>query len=171
MIVQELCRRHFGWDEQVPEDILCRWRQWLEDFRRIECIKVPRCIRPGNVSEVQYELHHFADASSVAYGTASYLRVVKPEGTLPIACKLLMAKSRLAPLKQQTIPRLELMAATLAAKVAKMIQRELDIPVQRTTFWTDSTIFLQYIRSENKRFHVFVANRISVIHDMSSPEQ
>ena len=171
MIVQELCRRHFGWDEQVPEDILCRWRQWLEDFRRIECIKVSRCIRPRNVSEVQYELHHFADASSVAYGTASYLRVVKPEGTLPIACKLLMAKSRLAPLKQQTIPRLELMAATLAAKVAKMIQRELDIPVQRTTFWTDSTIVLQYIRSENKRFHVFVANRISVIHDMSSPEQ
>ena len=63
------------------------------------------------------------------------------------------------------------MAATLAAKVAKMIQRELDIPVQRTTFWTDSTIVLQYIRSENKRFHVFVANRISVIHDVSSPEQ
>ena len=171
MIVQELCRRHFGWDERVPEDIFCRWRQWLEDLRRIKCIKIPRCIRPLNVSEVQYELHHFADASSVAYGTASYLRVVKPEGALPIACHLLMAKSRLAPLKQQTIPRLELMAATLAAKVAKMIQRELDISVQRTTFWTDSTIVLQYIRSENKRFHVFVANRIGVIHDLSLPGQ
>ena len=42
MIVQELCRRHFGWDERVPEDIFCRWRQWLEDLRRIKSSSASR---------------------------------------------------------------------------------------------------------------------------------
>ncbi len=82
-----------------------------------------------------------------------------------------MGKSRVTPLKTVTIPRLELTAATLAVKVDKQIRDELDLPINRVIFWTDSTIVLRYIRNKSKRFQTFVANRLQIIHDASSPHQ
>ncbi len=70
-----------------------------------------------------------------------------------------------------TVPRLELTAATLAVKVDKQIRQELDLPITCVIFWTDSTIVLRYIRNTSKRFHTFVANRLQMIHDASSPQQ
>ena len=61
-----------------------------------------------------------------------------------------------------TIARLELPAATVAVKLDKMVRRELDIPIDRSYFWTDSTSVLKYIKNENKRFKTFVANRLAV---------
>jgi hypothetical protein len=69
------------------------------------------------------------------------------------------------------VPRLELAAATLAVKVDKQIRKELDIPIDRVIFWTDSTIVLRYIANTSKRFQTFVANRLQIIHDASSPCQ
>lgn len=69
------------------------------------------------------------------------------------------------------MPRLELTAATLAVKVDKQIREELDIPIDRVIFWTDSTIVLRYIANTSKRFQTFVANRLQIIHDASSPCQ
>jgi hypothetical protein len=73
---------------------------------------------------------------------------------------LVMGKARVAPLKTVTVPRLELTAATLAVKVDKQIREELDIPIDRVIFWTDSTIVLRYIANTSKRFQTFVANRL-----------
>ncbi|XP_033636760.1 uncharacterized protein LOC117297721 [Asterias rubens] len=70
-----------------------------------------------------------------------------------------------------TIPRLELWAATLAAKLDVMLRRELDLPISDSMFWTDSTIVLQYIRNEDGRFHTFVANRVAKIHNVTEPAQ
>ena len=63
------------------------------------------------------------------------------------------------------------MAATLAVKLDALVKREMDIPVQKTVFWTDSSIVLQYINNDTKRFHTFVANRIAVIRGASEPDQ
>ena len=60
---------------------------------------------------------------------------------------------------------------TLAAKLDAMVRRELDVHVKKSTFWTDSTIVLQYIRSEDRRFHTFVANIIAAIHNATEPTQ
>ncbi|XP_046844958.1 uncharacterized protein LOC124449217 [Xenia sp. Carnegie-2017] len=82
-----------------------------------------------------------------------------------------MGKSRVAPLKTVTVPRLELTAATLAVKLNKQICDELDLSISQIVFWSDSMIVLRYIKSENKRFQTFVANRLQVIHDASTPNQ
>lgn len=83
----------------------------------------------------------------------------------------LLGKARVAPLKQTTIPRLELTAAVLAVRVDKMLQKELQLKLEKSVFWTDSTTVLKYICNENRRFHTFVANRTSVIREAADVDQ
>ena len=82
---------------------------------------------------------------------------------------LLGSKSRLAPIRSISIPRLELSAAVLAVRVNHSMIRALCASIDRVFFWTDSTAVLRYIRNTTSRFHVFVANRLAVIHDGSDP--
>ena len=84
---------------------------------------------------------------------------------------LVMAKSRLAPLKQVSIPRLELSAAVLSVELETLLRRELDVHLIGFTFWTESEIVRSYIHNESKRYKVFVANRISLIQQHSEPAQ
>ena len=88
-----------------------------------------------------------------------------------IHCTFLIGKSRLAHLKPMTIPRLELSAAVLAIHLDRSVREELDVPITQSTYWSDSTCVLQYSRNQSKRFHTFVANRLSVIHENSAPHQ
>lgn len=90
---------------------------------------------------MEARLHHFSDASESAYGIATYLVFVDGQGR--ISCSLVMAKSRVAPLKQVTIPKLELTAAVAAVKVDKMLQKEMLVPLQQSIFWTESTTALR----------------------------
>ena len=69
-----------------------------------------------------------------------------------------MSKSRLAPIKTITLPRLELNAAVVGAQFSWLLLLELDLPIQRVMYWTDSTLVLQYIDIEFHRVKVFVAN-------------
>ena len=110
-----------------------------------------------------------SDASRDGFGAVSYLRQSDREGR--VHCSFVISKSRVAPLRTATIPRLELCAAVLSTQLDNLIRRELDIEIHRSVFWSDSTVVLQYIRNEDQRFHTFVANRISAILAVSSPSQ
>jgi len=70
-----------------------------------------------------------------------------------------------------TIPRLELSAAMIAMRMDQMLSCELSLGIQDSVFLIDSMIALQYVYSCSKRFQTFVANRLSVIHDGSTPRQ
>ncbi|XP_061569557.1 NACHT, LRR and PYD domains-containing protein 14-like [Cololabis saira] len=102
------------------------------------------------------------------YGTVSYLRV---EDGDKVHVGFLVGKARVAPLKQITIPRLELTAAVLAVRVDAMLRKELQWQLERSMFWTDSTTVLKYICNETRRFHTFVANRVSVIREATDVGQ
>lgn len=82
-----------------------------------------------------------------------------------------MGTSRVSPLKQITIPRLELTAAAVAVKMDKVLRQELQIPLRQSVFWTDSTTVLNYIGNESARFKTFVANRVSQIRDATTSLQ
>ena len=122
---------------------------------------------PGNVTT--RELHHFADASNIGYGTASYLREIFDDGSINVS--LLYGKGRVAPLKKITIPRLELSAAKDAVKANATITQALNEQIDATHYWTDSTAVLKYIYNRNARFQTFVANRLEYIHSGSEPAQ
>ena len=152
---------NLGWDSPVGEEYVARWKTWADDLATMTKVRIPRCLQPKKAKGCQ--LHHFADASEVACGVASYLRVVYGDGS--VSSTLVMAKSKLAPIPQQTIPRLELCAAVMATRLDGQIKRELDIPLEASHFWTDSTIVLQYIRNEERRFLTYVANRVAEIRE------
>ncbi|XP_062573263.1 uncharacterized protein LOC134235177 [Saccostrea cucullata] len=168
-ILQEMCQGNIGWNDPLPADRLLEWEAWIKDLQNLDLIKVPRCLIPSDFGKpITFELHHFSDASTNGYGQCSYLRVVK--GT-KVHCALVIAKARVAPLKVVTIPRLELTAAVLSVKVSLFLKRELNLPINREYFWTDSKVVLGYINNEARRFHVFVANRVQMIRDATKPHQ
>lgn len=106
--------------------------------------------------------HQFLDASNHGYGTVSY-RLIAGQNTANVA--FILGKARVTPPKQTTILHLELTAAVLAVRVDKMLRKELELNLKRSTFWTNSQSVLKYIANECTRFHTFVANRISIIRD------
>lgn len=83
-----------------------------------------------------------------------------------------MGKSRVAPLKQITIPRMELTAAVTSIKVSNLLHRELMYASSlEHVFWTDSQVVLGYISNEIKSFHIYVFNRIQAIRNDSEISQ
>nr|XP_058961489.1 uncharacterized protein LOC131788420 [Pocillopora verrucosa] len=169
LLLQDLCRKSLGWDDEIPSDYLSRWRVWLNGLPKLSQMSMGRCVRCGSGNIVSSEIHHFCDASQSAFGAVSYLRQVDSDGQ--INCSFLLRKSRLAPLKQVTIPRLELAAANMSIRLNKVLKKELEIPIDAITFWSDSMTVLRYIGNESKRFHTYVANRVAFIREDSSPSQ
>ena len=169
MIFHECTKLGLDWDDPVPSNLERKWQLWRSTLRELESLHFPRCIIPSGFEFGVAELHHFSDASAVGYGACSYLRIIRPDGKIHVT--LIASKGRLAPIRAITIPRLELAAAVIAVKLNDVIRSTLDIQCIPSTFWTDSQIVLVYIKSEDKRFKVFVANRVAVIRESSSPAQ
>ena len=170
-ILQELCRQEVGWDDSIPNRELMMWKRWLEELPKLSELTIDRCIRPHDSRCVeQSQLHHFSDASEKGYGAVSYLRQVDRDGQ--VHCVFLLGKSRVAPLKKISVPRLELSAATTSVRLNSTLQRELDdVEVHETFFWTDSTTVLRYVNNDKARYQTFVANRLAVIKDGSCASQ
>lgn len=170
LLLQDLCRRRLDWDNEIPPGDIRRWQEWLSDLKYLKLLRIPRCMKPDTaVNEELPELHLFSDASESGYGIACYLRYPTMSGLYQ--CRLAYGKSRVAPLKTVSVPRLELSAATLSIRAARILTDALGTKIERVTFWTDSKTVLYYIANRTTRFSTFVANRISVIHDGSSVNQ
>ena len=161
--LQDLCHIKLGWDDEVPPEYSSSWEKWLNDLPKLSSFSGDRSVIPEGFGPViSSQLHHFSDASEVAYGYVFYLRLVNEESR--VHCAFLFAKSRLAPLKSVSIPRLELSAATLSVRQNRMLKREIEMPLSNPfVFWTDSMSVLRYVKNENRHFHTFIANRIAII--------
>ena len=136
----------------------------------VEKLSVPRCLKAPVTTDIERcELHLFSDASENAFAAVAYARFTDADNQKHTS--LIMSKSRLAPLKQISIVRLELQAAVLATRLATTIHRELNYEFDETVFWTDSQVVLQFISSESRTFNTFVANRVSEIQDSTQSSQ
>ena len=170
LLIQQLCKENLRWDETILDNIQRQWTKWERQLKKLEKLSVDRCLRPANFGKiVDCSLHHVADACEYAYGQASYLCIVDETGR--IHCCSVIGKSRVAPLKYITMPRMELVAATHSLKTSALLKRELQMNYDKEIFWTDSEVTLGYIRNESKKFKIFVANRIELIREHSEAEQ
>ena len=161
-LFQRAVRLGLGWDDQLPTDIINGWNEWFAGLHNIKDLQFPRAMLRENIGGARIEIHHFSDASEEAYGCAAYVRVEYPNGEIDV--NLLCAKGRVAPIAHVTIPRLELTAAHLAAKMDVTLRQEMTAKVVESHFWSDSTVTLHYIRNTTLRLQTFVANRVSFIH-------
>ncbi|XP_038071202.1 uncharacterized protein LOC119740069 [Patiria miniata] len=169
LLFQKATADKLSWDETVPAQLENAWYAWVRSCHAMKQLNIPRCVKPREFDDAWIELHHFSDASSRAYGCCSYIRCVNKYGGVHV--QLLLSKSRVAPLKMCTILRLELQAAVVAAKVDALLRHELDLDITSSYFWTDSEIVLKYINNDSRRFHVFVGNRVSLIRELTNPDQ
>ena len=168
-ILQDLCRQKVDWDDLLPDEIITRRERWRTELPLLEKVKLNRCVKlPGFGSQVQAEVHSFSDASKSGIGQVSYLRTVNSKGEVHVS--FLIAKSRVAPIKPISIPRVELTAAVVSVNVTKMLQSELDYENLQAVYYTDSEVVIGYISNEAHRFHVYVGNRVQHIRDRSDPE-
>ena len=117
-ILQYMCQSSCGWDSPISDEILPRWQQWLASIPKLDSIQLKRCFK-STLSIKRAELHHFSDPADQTYGQCSYLRVIDTNDNS--MCSLVMAKSRVTPVKVVSIPRLELAAAVLLCKVSKLL--------------------------------------------------
>ena len=153
-----------GWDEPVNSKVQEDWKRWHEELSQLRKHLIPRYYYPKNVKVIQKQLHGFCDASEQAYAGAVYLRAVDENNNPHIA--LIMANTKVAPIKRLTIPRLELCGATILAKLLHYVARILAIPLENVFAWTDSTVTLSWLHGNPKRFKMFVGNRGAQIIEM-----
>lgn len=136
-----------------------RWNEFWIDIINLERFKIDRWIGTSEKSKIQ--LHGFADSSTAAFGAEIFVRVTHPNGK--ITCNMLMSKTRVAPLKIVTIPRLELAAAELLARLLAEVRQSMEWKNAEYILWTDSSIALHWIRKQPHELKVFAANRVASI--------
>ncbi|XP_036146761.1 uncharacterized protein LOC118646920 [Monomorium pharaonis] len=161
IFIQELWSIKLSWDDTLPSLPSKKWTAFLEDLKEIPKLNFPRWIglQSGNI----FELHGFCDASQRAMCAAVYLRITTQDGN--ITTQLLCSKTKVAPLKRLTIPRLELSAAVLLTKLISSTLRILEINRVPLFMWTDSAITYTWLNNHPSRWKDFVHNRVCFIHE------
>ncbi|XP_062714170.1 uncharacterized protein LOC134290953 [Aedes albopictus] len=150
--------KKLDWDQPLPSTVGESWRKLHVQLPILNEIRIDRCVILPNAVEV--ELHCFSDASMKAYGACLYVRSLDEAGNVRV--QLLSSKSKVAPLKTQSIPRLELSGALLSAQLYDKVRQATNLQV-RTTFWVDSTCALRWIQATPSTWSVFVANRVAKV--------
>ncbi len=162
IIIQMLWRSKKGWDEKIEGTPLREWEKWLTASKALPQLRIPRAVTGD--SREGFRIHVFCDASGEAYAAAAYF-------TTRSDSRLIISKARVAPLKVQSIPRLELMAAETATEVAKMVTTAITIQPDDLVFWTDSMNVLCWLDTETRDLNPFVANRVSRILETTRARQ
>ncbi|KAL1280049.1 hypothetical protein QQF64_014649 [Cirrhinus molitorella] len=161
-------RQGLGWDEELPPELSQTWQQWCMELPQIHQIVIPRWYGTNELSEQSQVLHVFTDSSEKAYGAVGYLQGQTTEGQT--VTRLVASKSRVAPIKTITLPRLELMGALIGARLASNLLKALNLQPTQLYMWSDSMIVIYWIRSSAQKWKQFVANRVVEIQQLTPPE-
>ncbi|GBN17072.1 hypothetical protein AVEN_153819-1 [Araneus ventricosus] len=125
IFMQSLWLQELDWNDNLPTKVLQVWNDFLVKLPAVNEINIPRYILSDDVTKI--ELHGFSDISERAYGAVLYTRCVTHSGL--IQTKLVCSKSRVAPLKRITVPRLELSTALLLVRLMHKIVPVLHLPL------------------------------------------
>ena len=169
ILLQQLWVAKITWDDLVPSAVQSAWERWSKELPTLGQRIMPRCYFPTSIDTPSIQLHGFCDASELAYGGVTYLRALDSNDSIRVA--LVMAKTKVAPLKNLSMPRLELCGAVIVARLLNYCRKVFEIPISNTYAWTDSTVVLSWVRGNPRRFKPFVGNRVAEIMDLIPPEQ
>ena len=169
ILLQEIWMAGLNWDEELTEPLANSARAWFSELPDLTQIQIPRCLIVNGKQIDNVSLHTFADASEDAYGAVAYVRCSYQDGTF--STNIVAARTRVAPSKATSIPRLELMGAVIGVRLSTRIARVLELQTSQQIFWSDSQNVLWWIRGRSRDFKPFVANRVGEIQTSTIPEQ
>ncbi|GFW18483.1 uncharacterized protein TNCV_1185101 [Trichonephila clavipes] len=162
IFLQRLWRSKLEWNDLLPAEEYREWQQFLVSLENINNIEIPRRILVAFPEVI--EIHGFADASERCYGAAVYCKSKNLKSETLV--RLITSNSRVAPIKSLTIPRLELCAAVLLAKLVKRVVAALQLETAEVYLWSDSMIVLAWLRKEPMDLKTFVQNRVAKIQEL-----
>lgn len=168
ILLQKLWLLGVDWDEQLPDQISAQWTIYRQELHSISRIKIPRWLGT-TTSGSTTQLHGFCDASEAAYAAVIYARSVTANGKVNVC--LITSKTKVAPVQQISLPRLELCGAVLLAKLLKMVKAALNFETVDCYAWSDSTVVLSWLQKLPCHWKTFVANRVSQIQSSLDPSQ
>ena len=145
------------WDKEVEPGDKAEFLRWKEQPPIVAETSIDRRYFNGETDKA--EIHVFADASEDTMCAVAYLRSHPKEFSADL--EFVIGKSRVAPMRHLSIPRLELQAAVMAVRLKEQIVKEHETKINSCSFWSDSTIVLQWIHSSHREQQVFVANRVA----------
>ena len=163
LLLQEAWCLQVDWDDLLPDYLQRNWESWLQEVPVIGQYPVPHCVSPPSAVICSQTLHGYCDAFCKAYGGVVYILTVLQDTTIQI--HLLTSKSKLAPLKKQTIPRLKLYGAQLLSKLLKQVASDLNLTMEFVYAWTDSSVVLGWLKTSSARLKVYVSHRVVNILD------
>ena len=164
--LQAVIKQGKKWDEKVPAEFHIDLQKLIDDSKNMPDITTKKCLVTGQRTSQQPQV--FTDASNIATSVVIYMRSKTTEGNVVVSYAI--SKSRVAPIKQTSIPELKLEAATMGAELARFVVTEMKLNFSSDHFWTDSTETLGWINSD-KRQKVFVTNRVNKILEHSKAEE
>ena len=159
ILLQRVWEHGTGWDEPVPHKVETAWNRWRRELPALRDQLVPRYCFKYNDAVKTCELHRFCDALESAYAAVVYLKSENESGEVHLA--LIAAKAKVAPVKRQTIPRLELCGALILARLLRHCAKVLKVNLESVYAWLDSLVVLSWLSGNPRRFKTFVGNRVS----------
>ena len=162
--MQSLWKLDVTWDTILPSQIIENYQIIRSNLKFLENFSIERQITQEVFTD-DFTFHVFCDASERAYAACIYVRTVTERS---INVKLLVAKTRVAPLKCLSIPRLELCAALLGATLVEAVKEalsDLRFPELKFFAWSDSTVVLSWLAQSPEKWKTFVRNRVSKVQD------
>lgn len=169
---QKLCGHKVDWDLLLSDDLILEWKKLVNDLRGFQSVPltIPRRYFSGDIQTVTSRyLCGFCDASTRAYAAVVYLVTVTGEDA---EINFVAAKTRVAPLQPQSVPRLELLSALLLSRLISTVAESLSsvLPQFEMRCFTDSQVSLYWIRGIEKEWKPFVKNRVVEIRQKTSPD-
>ena len=169
ILLQRIWEIKLDWDEQVPTSILSVWTRWKAEIPLLSDLSIPRYYFPKDSRIHSLQLHGFSDASEDAYAAVVYLHSIDQDDGIHVS--LVIAKSRVSPIKRISIPRLELCGALLLSQLLNHLKEVFNLPLANIYAWTDSSIVLSWLSGSPRRFKTYVGNRVSSIVDRIPPDR
>ncbi|CAH2006564.1 unnamed protein product [Acanthoscelides obtectus] len=166
-MMQRLWLCKIQWDESLPADLDTSWKRFREQLQQVNYVKITRHVLCDN--PVRVEIHGFADASLEAYGACVYVRSEDANGKVYV--RVMCSKTKVAPLKTITVPRLELCAALLLANLVQKVKTSLTVKIDEIVLWSDSSVCLTWIHTPPNILQTFVGNRVSQIQGLTQTNQ
>lgn len=168
IFLQRLWQEGYDWDQQLSGSLKNDWHKFRSELNKLEELRLPRWLGKTK-SKQAVQIHGFCDASERAYAAVVYIKYINSDNT--IRTTMVTSKTRVAPIKTISLPRLELCGAVLLANLLTSVKNSLQLYNTETFAWCDSEIVLAWLAGKPIRWKTFVANRVVEITEHTNINQ